>query len=182
MSWKQTKGAELYRIYRSNGRSSTLVGTTNKLKFTDKGLSAGVVYNYYVQAVSNTLKSEGEYSEPVQYKKKLLKVDDLSASNRDRENVELEWMSEEGASGHIIYYREGKSGEYQMLARVNGSRTAYTHKNVTPGATYYYKVSRMEINAGGVETESDTQQVKITVKNAPGNGNKDGKSSTSKTK
>ncbi len=180
VSWKQTKGAELYRIYRSNGRSSTLVGTTDKLKFTDKGLSAGVVYNYYVQAVSNTLKSEGEYSEPVQYKKKLLKVDYLSASNRDRENVELEWMSEEGASGHIIYYREGKSGEYQMLARVNGSRTAYTHKNVTPGATYYYKVSRMEINAGGVETESDTQQVKITVKNAP--GNKDGKSSTSKTK
>ncbi|NBH14753.1 fibronectin type III domain-containing protein [Lachnospiraceae bacterium] len=180
VTWKRTKGAELYRIYRSNGRSSTLVGTTDKLKYTDKGLSAGVTYQYYVQAVSNTLKSEGEYSDPVEYKKKLVRVDFLSASSSDKQNVNLEWMSDDGASGHIIYCREGNSGEYQMLARVNGSRTYYTHKNVTPGTTYCYKVSRMEINAGGVETESDTQKVKITIK-AP-QGNKSGKNNNSQTK
>lgn len=171
ISWKQVPGAELYRIYRSNGRNNTLVGTTNKIKFTDKGMSAGVTYIYYVQAVSNALKSEGEFSDPVEYTKKISRVDYLSASSSDKKNVDLEWSSDDGASGHIIYYREGDSGEYQMLARVNGSRTYYTHENVTAGVTCYYKVSRLEINAGGVEAESDTQKVKIKTKKPQSNKN-----------
>lgn len=169
VSWKKAPEAEAYRIYRSNGRNCTLVGTTDKLKYTDKGLSGGVVYTYYVQAVNNTLKSEGEYSDPVTYTKKISKVEYLSASSRDKQNVDLEWSSEDGTSGYIIYYREGESGEYQMLARVNGSSTYYTHKDVPAGVTCYYKVSRLEINAGGVETESDTEHVKIKIKKSQSN-------------
>lgn len=163
VSWNASEGAELYRIYRSNGRNCTLVGTTDQLKCTDKGLSAGVVYSYYVQAVSNTLKSEGCYSNPVKYMRKIAKVEDLSASHSDNQSVELEWSSEEGACGHIIYCREG-SGEYKVLARVSRNRTNYTHRKLTGGKTYYYKVTRLERNAGGVEAESAVEKVKIKIK------------------
>ncbi len=168
VSWKQAPEAEMYRIYRSNGRNSTLVGTTNKLKYVDKGLSGGVTYTYYVQAVNNTLKSEGEYSDPVTYKRKISKVEYLSASSRDKQNVDLEWSSDDGASGHIIYYREGETGDYQILARVHGSSTYYTHKNAPAGVNCYYKVSRLEVNAGGVVTESDTEKVKFKIKKPAG--------------
>lgn len=166
VTWKQAPWAEEYRIYRSNGRNSILVGTTNKLEFTDKGLSGGVAYTYYVQAVNNTLKSEGEYSDPAGYMKKLSKVEDLSISSADKQNVNLEWLSGDGASGYIIYYREGENGEYQRLAQVRGSRSTYTHKNAPTGVTCYYKVSRLEVNAGGVETESEAVTVKIKIKSA----------------
>lgn len=44
VSWNKVKCAETYRIYRSNGRSTVLVGTTDKLTYTDRGLSVGVTY------------------------------------------------------------------------------------------------------------------------------------------
>ncbi len=164
VSWKRAPWAETYRIYRSNGRNRILVGTTNKLSFTDKGIGGGVAYTYYVQAVSNTLKCEGEYSDPAEYRKNVSQVEYLSATHENDQDVYLEWLSDDGTSGHIIYYREGESGEYRVLARVKGSRSYYTHKNVPTGVTCYYKVSRLERNAGGVEAESKAKTVKIKLK------------------
>lgn len=164
VTWKQAPWAETYRVYRSNGRNCILVGTTNKLSYTDKGISGGVAYTYYVQAVNNTLKSEGEYSDPAVYTKKVASVEYLSASREEEQDVYLEWVTDEGACGHIIYYREGESGEYRVLARVKGSRNYYIHKNVPTGVTCYYKVSRLELNVGGVEAESQAKTAKIKLK------------------
>ena len=165
VTWKQAPWAETYRIYRSNGRNCILVGTTKKLSYTDKGISGGVAYTYYVQAVNNALKSEGEYSDPAEYTKKISGVGYLSASREEEQDVYLEWLTDDGACGHIIYYREGESGEYKVLARVKGSRNYYVHKNVPTGVTCYYKVSRLELNAGGVQAESQAQTAKIKLKN-----------------
>ncbi len=161
LTWKRAPWAEEYRIYRSNGRNCILVGTTKKLSYTDKGISGGVAYTYYIQAVNHTLKTEGAYSDPLGYTRKIARVEDLSVSYKAEEGVFLEWLTDEEACGYIVYYREGESGEYQMLARVKGSRNNYTHKNVPEGVTCYYKVSRLERNAGGVETESEAKTVKI---------------------
>lgn len=56
ISWKRVAGAESYYVYRSNGRTMLLVGETTAASITDKGLSIGASYKYYVQAVNKTLK------------------------------------------------------------------------------------------------------------------------------
>ncbi len=61
VSWDKSKGAYLYRIYRSEKKSSgyTKVGETNKLSFVDKKVKLKKSYYYKIKALSKSHKASG---------------------------------------------------------------------------------------------------------------------------
>lgn len=172
VSWKKLTGADSYRVYRSNGRNMILVGTTKKNTYKDKGLSIGVTYSYYVQAVNDKL-GVGEYSDPVQCGTKPPKVGDLRADNSQPGTVKLQWSPEMNVNGYIVYYKTDADTTYKKLAKISETKWTYTHKNVKEGETYYYKVVSLKSNAGGVQAQSDGAVVKVKIKKEDTKDNND---------
>lgn len=163
VSWKGVAGAETYKVYRSNGRTMLLVGETAKTSITDEGLSAGASYQYYVQAVNNTLKITGEKSLPVSYKTGLEKVSKLTAVNTAAGKVQLAWNAEKNAQTYAIYYKTGSGAKYQKIAEISSKKTSYVHEKQTVGTTCYYKVVAVQKNSGGIPIESEGVSVSVKI-------------------
>lgn len=163
ISWKKVTGAEKYRVYRSNGRSMLLVGETKKTTLTDKGLSVGAEFKYYVQAVNDTLKLTGVNSLPVSYTAKQGKVSKLTAVNTASQNVQLAWNAAKNATSYLVYYSTGKDGEYQKIAEVSAKKTSYVHEKQAMGSTCYYKVVAVQNNSGGIPVESQAVLTQVTI-------------------
>ncbi len=154
ISWNAVEAAEKYNVYRSNGRSMVLVGSTEKTKLTDEGLSLGVTYTYYVQAVNETLGYQGEKSKGKTFTMPLSKVENFRASVAKDDTVTLKWSKASQADGYIIYYSNEKNGKYKKLAEVNKNNTSYQHKNPAINQEIYYKITAKKTNAGGSISES----------------------------
>lgn len=163
ISWKKVTGAEKYRVYRSNGRSMLLVGETKKTTITDKGLSVGAGFNYYVQAVNDKLKLTGVKSLPVSYTAKQGKISKLTAVNTTSKNVQLAWNAAKNATSYNVYYSTSKDGEYQKIAEVSAKTTSYVHEKQEKGTTCYYKVAAVQENAGGISIESNAVSTKVII-------------------
>lgn len=154
ISWNVVKAAEKYNVYRSNGRSLVLIGSTEKTKLTDEGLSLGVTYTYYVQAVNETLGYRGEKSKGKSFTMPLSKVEKFRASMAADDTITLKWSKVSKADGYIIYYSNEKNGTYEKLTEVNKNCTSYQHKNPAINQEIYYKITAIKTNAGGAVSES----------------------------
>ncbi len=163
ISWKSVVGAERYRVYRSNGRTMLLVGETKKTSVTDKGLSVGASYRYYVQAVNQTLKLTGANSIPVSYGISQGKVSNLTAVNTAAGNVQLAWNAAKNAQSYVIYYKVSPETEYQKIAEISSKNISYIHQKQTVGTTCYYKVTAVQKNSGGIPVESAAVSVKVYI-------------------
>lgn len=169
VSWKGVTGAELYQVYRSNGRTMILVGQTNQLSIVDRGLGAGVSYQYYVQAVNNTLKLTGAKNDPVTYLRRPAKASGLKAKRTSGGTVKLTWNAASSADGYRIYYKSSKDDRYQKLAEVPAKTTSYKHEGLKEKTgkkskeTYYYKVTAIQNNLGNVPAESKAVSVKVKM-------------------
>ena len=160
LSWNSVRGAEKYNVYRSNGRNMVLLGTTEKLKFADKGLSIGVTYTYYVQPVNETMGCTGSYSKEVYCKIPLEKVTKVTAVNSESAAVTLKWSKVSNADGYMIYCAEKEDGFYQKIAEVKGNNNrTYTHKKLEKNTSYFYKVVAFKVNEGGVKSKSEDSKI-----------------------
>ena len=56
INWDEVKHADSYKIYKSTSKDSDfdLIGTTSKLRYSDKNVSKGVKYYYKVRAISDS--------------------------------------------------------------------------------------------------------------------------------
>lgn len=163
ISWKKTTGAERYRIYRSNGRTMLLVGETNGTSILDQGLSIGVSYKYYVQAVNLTQKITGEKSLPAEFITKRSAIAGFTAKNASSGSVHLAWNPDKEAVGYRIYFKKSKDAKYEKLAEVDAKTKAYTHKSLEAGTSCYYKITAVVKNCGGIAVESDGTYAKVKV-------------------
>lgn len=161
VSWRQAVGAELYRVYRSNGRTMYLLGETTETSMLDKGLTIGARYQYYVQAVNKTMNIVGNYSEPAAYIVKQRKVTGLKAVNQKAGTVALTWKVNDTADSYRICYKTKEDEEYKELAVTKS--TGYVHKKQEVGTICYYRVVALRTNCGGVQVESTAADTKIQV-------------------
>lgn len=164
LSWKSVTGAECYQIYRSNGRTMVFVGETAGTSMIDQGLSAGVGYNYYVQAVNRTKKLASERIISVSYTQKQEKVANLAAVNVSAKSVQITWNESRGAESYIIYYKASSKEKYQKLTEVPAKVNGYLHKNRKVGSTCFYKVTAVKKNSGGILSESGAVSVKVKIR------------------
>lgn len=163
ISWKKVTGAERYQVYRSNGRTMLLVGETSGSSILDQGLSVGIPYKYYVQALNQTQKITGEKSLPVDFMTKRNAITGFKAVNTSLGSVHLSWNPDKEATGYRIYFKKSKDGKYQKLADVDAKTKLYVHKNLASGTNCYYKITAVLTNCGGIAVESDGDLAEVKV-------------------
>lgn len=163
VSWKGATGAQLYNIYRSNGRFTTMLGTTSSYSYTDNTTSQGVEYIYYVQAVNSSLNQKSALGEGTSYTRKVAKVARLKAVNRKKNKVKLTWPKQKASEGYIIYYRTAGEDVWSKLAELSEKKTSYTHTDLEEGETYYYRIVSIYHNTASVAAESSAAGAKVKV-------------------
>jgi len=139
ITWKKTKGAGAYAIYRSTSKKSgyTLIKTVSKSKssYKDKTVSAGTKYYYKVCAV--TRGKEGKMSKADAAKIKPAAVKNLTAKSAGGKYTTLSWSASKGATVYYIYRSTKANKSYKKIAETTDLTLKTKIKN---GKTYYYRV------------------------------------------
>lgn len=99
--------------------------------FPTQGLSAGT---YFIQVYGYNSALGRQYGVTVNYS--VGKPGKFRVSSRGSNSLKLAWNKPAGATGYQLQRKSGNS--YKALATVKG--TSYTHKSLTAGAGYTYRV------------------------------------------
>lgn len=147
LTWKKTKGASGYVIYRSTKKNGKYV----KVKDIKKGKTTsctlkhplGKTYYYkvkaYIRKAPQTVYGGLCAAEQGKTTAPKLKV---SVSGR---TAELEWKKVPRAGGYKIYRSKTKSGKYKLVKTINdGSEIRYTEMLPEDSGVWYYKVRAYE--------------------------------------
>ncbi len=139
VSWGKVSGAQKYYVYRKVGSAKkwTKIATTKSTSYTDKNVKNGKTYKYMVKAIDGKIVS-GYKSSGTSIKR--LAAPTPSSVKSSKSGVTFKWGKVTGASGYIVYRKEG-SGSYKELATVKGStKVTYLDKSAKKGKTYTYIV------------------------------------------
>ena len=153
IKWGSVSGATKYRIDRRRSDESdykTLTSSRTATDYTDTGLKAGAKYYYRVYAIN----SAGTSKRSTTYQLYTMpNAPVISNVTRDSDTqLTVLWNKVSGATKYKIVYRRGDSEDYQTLT-TSATGTSYTHKNLTSGSRYWYRV--YAILEGDVGNEGD---------------------------
>ena len=171
LGWEAVDGAASYELwawdrvnrwYRLGGDS--LTGTT----YTHGGLTTGTTYYYQVRAL-DVAGAEGPWSQRVSATPRApsdvtLAAPELTADPTGATTIELAWGEVTGAARYELWAWDPVNDWYR-LGGDTLTATAYTHRDLTPGTTYYYQMRAL--GAGGAEGPW-SQRVSATVPAASG--------------
>ena len=129
-----------FYVYRKNGSSWKLVGSTTGNAFVDKTVVTGNSYTYTVKAVCKT--NAGAFNQKGVTAKYIAtpKLQPLTFDYNYRATVK--WSAVNGASGYKVYRKVNNSKSWYLLATVkNGKTTTYVDASKKySGAEYTYTV------------------------------------------
>ena len=142
LSWKAITGAKEYEVYRSTSSSSgfTKVATTASTSYTSTSLTTNKTYYFKVRAkcVATTKTTYGIFSAVKSAKPVPATPGSPKAASAGYSSVKVSWSSVPGTTRYQVYGATSKTGTYKKLTETTS--TSYTHKSLTTGKTYYYKV------------------------------------------
>ena len=156
--WNKTEDCLGYAIYRSesvDGEYKWISNVENKSEifwwqeyesqatFTEKNLELGKTYYYKIRPYVTY--SEGTfYGDFSNYKSCQVTINGTkvkSATSKKKRTNTIIWEKNSEADGYIIYYSKKIDGSYKKLKTYNSrNKLIYTHKKLTNGVAYYYKI------------------------------------------
>lgn len=142
VTWKQTKNAKTYKIYRATKKNGKYkcVKTVKKSKttlraWTNTKLTTGKRYYYKIRAYNGKKKSS--YSSKKSAVPTLSRTT-LKASAASSSSIKLSWTKISGAQGYQVYRATSKSGKYTKIKTTTAR--SLTNTGLSASKTYYYKV------------------------------------------
>lgn len=143
VTWKQTKNANKYRLYRRVKGSSSWkkLKDLTKLYYNDKSVENGVQYEYAVKGChySNGESEWGELSAVSTYLAITTPVAELASTTYN--SIEIKWPQVEGASKYYVYRKaEGEKSYTRIATLKGGSNVTYTDSRATCSKKYTYAV------------------------------------------
>ncbi|HSZ59624.1 MAG TPA: YDG domain-containing protein [Tepidisphaeraceae bacterium] len=154
LNWTASGGATSYKIYRGTtpgGEGSTPYATnvtTNS--FTDTSVTTGSTYYYQVTAVN----AQGESSRSTEVVAAIQPPPvptNLQAASGIAQ-IALSWTASTGASSYNIYRGTSSGGQGASPYATNISTNSFIDAGLTPGSTFYYKVTA--VNSIGESSKS----------------------------
>ena len=143
VSWSPVGGAAGYHVERSSSGSSgpySEVGIAPSASYTDNNVSPGVSYHYRISAYNGTMSSP--YSTPIPATVGLSPPSSIGAYALSSSRIAVVWSPVGGATGYSVERSGTYSDGYTTVWwDYNSSSTLFTDNGVSPGATYYYRVS-----------------------------------------
>lgn len=159
LSWKASKGANKYIIYRSTSKEGNYkkVKTTSDTSFTQKKVKCGNVYYYKVVP----------YQDKIPGKQKIIKaftkpetITKLKTSVEDN-TIKLTWKKAKGADVYEIYRSENKKSDFEKVGETKKNK--FIDENLTYGKNYYYRVYAVANGTKGKKAStSGMVQTKLT--------------------
>ncbi|MDR2692886.1 MAG: fibronectin type III domain-containing protein [Chitinispirillales bacterium] len=161
VSWSLVNGATGYRVYRSTSFSGSYyeiaTRTSSSTSYTDNGLSPGTAYYYKVSAYNSNVESSQSYP-PASATTSLPPPSDVSANSTSSSSISVSWSSVSGVTGYRVYRSTIADGTYSYIGST--SSTSHTDNGLSPGTTYYYKVSAYN---GDVESSKSSSYASATT-------------------
>ncbi|MBR1732074.1 MAG: fibronectin type III domain-containing protein [Ruminococcus sp.] len=157
VTWGWSENADGYILYckKQGGNFKKIKTIKNKNFYVHQKLSYGKKYTYKVKAYGkiNGKKKYSSYS-PKASKKVVEPLTTRSAyiysvTPIDTDTFKISWGGMTRASGYELYYKTS-STSFKKLATLSGkNKITYTHKNLTAGTKYFYKVRAYRNTSSG---------------------------------
>ena len=160
VTWKKGTGITGYQIQYSvksdfSKAASVTVSSASTVYRTIGSLTKGSTYYFRIRTYK-TVSGTKYYS--AWSPKKSVKIskgvtETLKApssckfKDSDYKTFKIGWTKVDGATGYIVYYKKGEKGTWTKLGTT--SSLTYTHKNVSTGTFYFYRVKAYKIKADG---------------------------------
>lgn len=133
LTWKASVNAQKYEIYRKAGMAYDLIGTTKKLKFTDKNVQIGKTYSYKIRAVNGN----STYDSPDITAFPMDKPTSVKASYANGK-VTLTWKKVKKATRYRIFEKWTNDSSFREVALVKGTKATLYPSHI--GKNSYYVV------------------------------------------
>lgn len=169
LSWKKTKRATGYRLYKYNTKTKKWekIKTTSKISYTVKNLKAGTTYKFRVRSYTKNGKKTtwGKYYETVKVTTKPAKVKKLTTNFVTVNSVGLSWKKVTGATGYRVYKYNTKTKKWVKIKTTKS--TSYTVNKLKSGSTYKFRVKAYKKLNGKTYwgSASETLTVKVAKPN-----------------
>ena len=160
LTWNAVSGAKSYEIYYSTSPDGGFkrLTSTKKTSYRFKKAECGKTY-YFQMRVKKTLATSS--FGPISYAKtSLAGTPELKVTKSTYKSASLSWSKTAGAKKYKIYYRSSMNGSWQLLTTT--SKTSYTHKKLTTGATYDYKVCPVRDTQKGSWSNSVSVETRLS--------------------
>lgn len=145
LSWKASKGATKYTIYRSTSKNGSYkkIKTTTSTTYRLKNVKCGQIYYYKIVPYANKLPGKEKIMKAYTKPDKVTKLKTLVKDN----SITLTWKKAKGAVTYEIYRSTKKNSGFTKVAETK--KLKYTDKNLTYGKTYYYQVYALSNGSKG---------------------------------
>lgn len=140
INWKSVSGATKYRVDRrriDEDDYRTLTSSCTSTSYTDNNLKAGSTYYYRVYAINSVGTSPRSETYATYTKPSTPKAPTISGSSQSQ--LTVSWSKVSGATHYKVLCREGDNSSYKVIAN-NLTGTSYTHKGLSAGTRYSYRV------------------------------------------
>ena len=145
LNWNAVGDARTYEVYYSTSPNSGYKRATSTKKTTYKFSKAKCGETYYFKIRTyekiGKVKYYSDYCAEVSGMTVLTGTPMVYVSKTKYNSVTIKWSKVPSTKKYEIYYSTSPDGPYTLLKSQGG--TSYTHKKLTTGATYYYKVRPM---------------------------------------
>ncbi len=164
LEWKKIKGVTLYDIYiySSKDKKFKKIGSTKTNSYTLKGKDAGKAYTLRVNPVIKTTYGTFTHSgTKIKFRTKPEKVTELKTSAVKTTSFTLNWNKTKGTDRYYVYRYSASKKKYVKIATVKTNK--YTHKELTPGKTYKYKIKSVRRIDGKDASVNTSSVFKVTT-------------------
>lgn len=138
LSWKPVDGAKKYEVYASASKDGGFrkIGNAKKTQFVYKKAACGQETFFQVRALGARRADLGR-SGVVSARTSLSGQPALSVKKVSAKSITLKWTKVPGAKRYEVYCSE-EGGSFRLLTSRGG--TGFTHKGLTAGNTYEYRI------------------------------------------
>lgn len=167
IKWDKVSGADKYKITRTevDGKNpTTLTSSCTGTAFTDtKGLKPATTYYYQVYAIDGNQTSDASKKYKTYTKPEAPTIQTIAKDSETQ--LTIKWNKVSGAHKYKLLYRkiDGKDSDYQILKN-NYDGTSYTHKGLSAGSKYAYRVVAQRI--GNLGPSGDMKSTTVESANS----------------
>lgn len=144
LTWKKSKGAIGYAVYRKTGKGKFVqIATVKKTTYEDTGLKYKTKYTYTVRAISKGTTGEllsGYDKKGLAVKMKLPAPELVSATSSKTGQAVVQWEAVKGAEYYMIYYKKDNGKWGTLAAVVPASKTSAKITGLTSGSGKIFTV------------------------------------------